>query len=1005
MRSRWRLWGSSIVTVVLVSCFSCLSASASEGVGISKFTIQTTRPHEKTEEVDGQHERIFENEPYVFTQAGGHPIALTTIIELESEEAPGGGGLIPVGGDPKDVVSDLPPGLLGDPMAVPRCALADFTRGGDCPASTQVGVAEVAFADTILIEPIYNVVPENGQSAEFGIPTGSSVNLVLTGHVIHSNGSYTLTVVSNGIPMRGSTKFTLTFWGVPADPINNPQRGRRCETDNIETEPVPRCKFGTLTKEGGEESGVAPVPFLAMPADCAEGSGRATISIDTWQNPGSYVSGPPASLPQATGCEALSFDPSIEVAPDTTQVDSPVGLGVSLQVPQPELAQIPSTPQIRDVVVTLPPGVSISPGVVDGVQACNETGPEGLNLAGPESEQLGPSGEPQLAPGKCPDASIVGTALAVTPLLPEPVEGHLYLARPLCGGAGQEECLEADALDGRLYRLYLELGGTGALADAGVNIKAEGVVSANPATGQLTTSFTENPQLPFSDLKVNLSGGPKASLANPQACGEARTTADLTPWSSPGRDEGSLIGGTPDANPFSFYTVTGCSSLPGLSPGFVAGTVTPEAGGFSPFTLNLTRKDGEQDLAGIQVHTPPGLLGMLSSVPLCGEPAAASGRCPEASKIGTTMVASGAGSHPFEIGGEVYLTSSYKGSPFGLSIVTNAVAGPFNLGLVVVRARIDVNPETSTLTVTSDPLPQLVFGVPLRLQRVAVDIDRPGFMFNPTNCEAQQIAATISGAQNAVATVSSPFAVGGCKGLAFKPTLKIATSGHTSRADGASLDAKLSFPTFKPASEANITRVKVSLPRQLPSRLSTLQKACPAATFNSNPAGCPSGSIVGIARTSTPVLPVELSGPVYFVSHGGESFPSLIVVLEGDGVRVDLTGTTFIDEKTGITSSTFKTVPDVPVNSFELFLPEGKNSALAATAKLCAKTRTVMVKRKIVVRVKGHTKHRMVERKTQEPANLVMPTEFVAQNGAVIHQSTKIEVTGCPRSTSRRIAK
>jgi uncharacterized repeat protein (TIGR01451 family) len=947
--------------------------------GVSKFTVQTTVAKERTEEYRGLLFSEFVDEPYTFTQAGGHPYALTTTIELNTESVAEGHGRNTTGGDPKDIEVDLPPGLLADPLATPRCALAQFTLGGKCPASTQVGTTEIFLTAGLLIEPVYNLVPEAGQSAEFGIPTGSSFNFILTGHLVQTSGSqsrYGFTVVSNNLVQKGVNKFKLSLWGVPADPVHDPQRGRKCESGEpygAEKRPA-GCEDNILTHEGGEKAGVAPVPFLVMPADCTAGPESLRIFVDSWQNPGHFEEGPRAVLPAATGCDALSFAPTIEVSPDTTLADSPVGLGVNLQVPQSEEPGVPRTPDLRNAVVTLPPGMSVSPGVVDGVQACNESGPEGINFTGPESEQLGPDGEPQLVPGHCPDASSVGTAEAITPLLPEPIKGHLYLARPLCGGTGQAPCTEEDARNGHLYRLYLELGGRGALANTGINIKAAGVVSANLATGQLTTTFSDNPQTPFSELKLHLNGGPRASIANPQSCGEARTTSDFTPWSAPGRTpEGVLVAGTPDANPFSFFTVTGCANPPGLSPGFVAGTVTPEAGIFTPFALRLTRKDGEQDLAGIQVHTPPGLLGMLSSVPLCGEPLAQTGHCPESSRIGSTMVASGAGSHPFEIGGNVYLTTAYKGAPFGLSIVTNAVAGPFNLGLVVVRARIDVNPETSVLTITSDPLPQIVFGVPLRLQRVTVNIDRPNFMFNPTNCKAQQITATISGSENAIANVSSPFAVGGCKGLAFKPRFSVSTSGHTSRSKGASLDAKLSFPTFKAGSEANIARVKVSLPKQLPSRLTTLQKACPAATFNANPAGCPAASIIGIARASTPLLPVGLSGPVYFVSHGGEAFPSLIVVLQGDGVRVDLTGATFIS-KAGITSSTFKTVPDVPVHTFELYLPEGRNSALAANGNLCT-------------------------------SKLAMPTEFTAQDGAVLKQGTKIAVTGCPKAKHRKARK
>lgn len=399
----------------------------------------------------------------------------------------------------------------------------------------------------------------------------------------------------------------------------------------------------------------------------------------------------------------------------------------------------------------------------------------------------------------------------------------------------------------------------------------------------------------------------------------------------------------------------------------------------SPFTLSLSRQDREQYVKGIQIHTPPGLLGMLSSVTLCGEPEANLGTCMEASKIGTTRVATGAGSHPFEIEGGIYLTGPYGGSPFGLDVVTHAVAGPFDLGLVIVRARIEVNPVDSTLTVTTDEtgryaVPQIVFGVSLRLQRVTVNIDRSGFMINPTNCAAQTIGGTAQSAQGVSAPISSPFAVGGCKSLAFKPKFTVATSGRTSRANGASLDAKLSYPKNSMGNEANIARVKVSLPKQLPSRLKTLQQACPSQTFEANPANCSPGSIVGVVRANTPLLPVGLSGPVYFVSHGGEAFPNLIVVLQGDGVRVDLVGDTFISK--GITSSTFKSVPDVPVNTFELYLPQGPNSALAANGNLCASKK-----------------------------HLTMPTEFVAQNGAVLKQQTKIAVSGCSKAKEKHKSK
>jgi hypothetical protein len=367
---------------------------------------------------------------------------------------------------------------------------------------------------------------------------------------------------------------------------------------------------------------------------------------------------------------------------------------------------------------------------------------------------------------------------------------------------------------------------------------------------------------------------------------------------------------------------------------------------------------------------PEGLLGILKGIPLCGEQQASQGTCSEASKIGTMTVAAGPGAHPFYEKGSIYLTESYGGAPFGLSIVVPTVAGPFNLGNVVVRAKINVDPITTALTVTSDPFPQVIDGIPLRLRSANVTIERPGFIFNPTDCEKLQITATVASAQGAQANVSAPFAVAGCAGLPFGPKFKVSTSGHTSRAGGASLDARLTFPT---GPQSNISHVKVELPKALPSRLTTLQKACPSATFAANPAACPPGSIVGIARAVSPLLPETLSGPAYFVSHGGEEFPNLIVVIQGYGVRLDLIGDTFISKK-GITSSTFTNVPDVQVTSFELYLPQGPDSALAANGNLC----------------------------TQK---LTMPSTFTAQDGAVLKQDTKIEVTGCAKAKTKKKAK
>jgi hypothetical protein len=885
------------------------------------------------------------------TQAGDHPEGVTSSFQFANAYFPyfhfsneqGDHEKYLPSQEVKDVVVDLPPGFVGNTQEATQCNERELEPTGNempisgdtkCSPSSAVGTVNLSQAghllfggSTFLPEPIvYNMVPEHGYPAEFGFNFAGHA-VLLYGTAVHTSEGYVLQVASVGIlRLFDFDGISLTFWGVPGAASHD------------------------VVRHGS--SGLAPVAFLTNPVDCQAGPLTATAMSDTWQDPGRWTAEGEPDLsdpawrvisstvyPSITGCDLLQFAPGVEVTPEVSEADEPSGLTVDIRVPQaPQLSPDLPTPEFKNVTVTLPSGFSISPSAGDGLQACT-------------AEEIGLESR---LPGSCPNGSVLGTVRATTPLLATPLEGQVFL-----GGPGCDPCTNADAADGNMFNIYLELAGSG------VVIKQHGTIYANITTGQLTTVFKEAPQLPVSDLQVHFKGGLRASLATPQECGEYTTTTDIVPWSSPI---------TPDATPFSAFKVSydgqgaPCpSSLP-LNPGFSAGTSNANAGQFSPLTLTFSREDREQDLAAIQVKTPPGLLGTLTGVPLCGEPQADLGTCSESSRIGTMTVAAGPGGHPFYEKGSLYLTGPYKGAPFGLSIVVPTVAGPFNLGNVVVRAKIEVDPNTAALTVTSDPLPQILDGIPLRLRTANVTVDRPGFIFNPTDCAQLHIEGTITGAQGAVAHVSAPFAVSGCKGLGFAPKFSVYTSGHTSRVNGASLYVKLNYPK---GASSNISHVKVELPKQLPARLTTLQKACPAATFEANPAACPAQSLVGMARASTSVLPVVLTGPAYFVSHGGEAFPNLIVVLQGYGVRIDLIGDTFIS-KQGITSSTFTNVPDVQVSSFELYLPEGPYSALAANGNLCKQ-------------------------------KLTLPASFTAQDGALLKEDTPIQVTGCAKAkTSRR---
>ncbi len=676
------------------------------------------------------------------------------------------------------------------------------------------------------------------------------------------------------------------------------------------------------------------VPYLVNPTQCTGAPLTAElVGLESWA--GESVPTQEASVGPFAGCEALTFAPTIAVAPEVAQATTPTGYEVNLRVPQTEGAEGLATPDLKDATVKMPAGVVLSPSAATGLESCSAV------QVGLGTEQ----------PVQCPNASKLGTVSVITPALTGELKGSLYLGGPPSG-----------PITGPPFTVYLTFEGHGVL------VKIRGTVTPDPATGQITTTFDENPELPFSELKLHLNGGSRATLANPGACGSYSAEADLTPWSTPF---------TPDAMPTSPpFTITGCEA-PRFEPTFEAGTTSTQAGGYSPLNVTFAREDADEDLAGLFVTTPPGLSGNLTGIPLCGEPQAAEGTCAAASQIGEVTAGAGPGPEPVFIkGGRVFLTGPYDGAPFGLSIDVSEKAGPLDLGsgpcdCEVVRATVSVNPLTAQLTVTNSTLPTGKYGIPFQVKKVNALINRPNFVFNPTNCNPMNVNATLSSTQGALAQRAAHFQVTNCAALTFNPQFKVSTSGRTTREDGASLDAKLSYPSAPFGSQTNIALAKVQLPRQLPSRLTTLQKACPAATFNANPAACPAASRVGVAQATTPIIPVPLTGPAYFVSHGGEAFPSLIVVLQGYGVTVDLVGSTFINEKTSITTSTFKTVPDVPVGTFQLYLPQGPHSALAAHGNLCT-------------------------------AKLTMPTEFVAQDGATVTQSTPIAVTGCPKHKAKR---
>ncbi len=919
-----------------------------------------------------------------FTQAGGHPVAAnaTFVFNYTVDNT---GGMQTAGGTPRDIETELPPGFVGDPLNTTRCTDAQIQQhrveppesSTECPAGSVAGFVRVGLGAQItggVANPfpatayntylVYNLEPSPGYPAAFGFVVGNTGAFFSLNAKLRSDGDYGVTIgdsqsATSAAHQHGVQALSLTLCSYGITGYSN-------EVPHEVTPATVACASPT--------AGVK--PLVTDPTQCTGPAPVTTLLADTYSQPADYVSktvptgtsliagAPSATESFVTGCNLLQFKPEVEFKPSsaseggTTRADEPTGATFALKVPQSNEAGVNATPELKNATVTLPEGMTVDPSAADGLQACSNA-----------QFGLGSTVEPA-EPASCPLASQIGTVKVITPLLEKPLEGQVFLGEPECS-----PCSSTDAEDGHIFRLFLQVRSV----ERGVLVKLAGRVSANPVTGRLQATFTQQPQLPFSELLLTFTGGARSPLANPQTCGTFTTSTDLTPWSTSGVGGVSgteAIAGTPDATPSSSFNVDwngaggACpGSLP-FSPSFTAGSQTPTAGASSPFSVTIGREDREQDVSALTLTTPPGLLGMVSQVSQCPEAQANAGTCGPESLIGSTTVGAGPGPHPFYLGGKVYLTGPYKGQPFGLSIVVPAVAGPFNLGTVVVRASIAVNPATAALTIVSDPLPQFVDGVQLRLRKINVEVNRPGFMLNPTSCAQQAVGATITAAQGASSAQSTPFEVGGCQNLPFAPKLTASSGGHASRAGGASLDVKIESAG---QGQANIAKVDLQLPNALPSRLSTLQKACLAAVFNANPAACKEESVIGKATIRTPILKAPLTGPAYLVSHGGAAFPDVEFVLQGEGVTLILDGNT--DIKNGITYSRFESAPDAPFTSFETELPTGPHSILGAYVP--AKENYSLCK-----------------------TSLAMPTIITAQNGKQIKQTTKIAVTGCKASKS-----
>ena len=853
-------------------------------------------------------------------QAGSHPYAFTVHFDLKTE----GSGKTE-GGAMRDVITGLPPGLIGNPQAVPRCRRQDFEGSvPQCPPSTQVGIVHANLPGPGEVAgPLYNLVPPPGVPAQLGF---SAIGFVLLlSASLEAEEGYAVQISAHNLPTE-ATSATVTTWGIPADSSHDAQRGQKAAEG-----------------EGGTVASDAPkLPFLTLPASC-ESPPEFSIAADSTLAPGVFdhagaslldPAGNPAPL---SGCESVPFSPKIASQPTSKLASNPSGLDFELKLPNQGLLAPNGTTETepKKTVVTLPEGVSVNPSFAEGASVCTE--------AQYKEEQI----ESKAGEG-CPDASKLGSVIAQSPLVEEPIEGAVYLAAPY------------ENPFGTLAALYL----VARAPERGIIVKQAGKVEFDQSTGQITTTFDGLPPVPYSSFKLHFREGARAPLVTPQACGEYKTVGKFTPFSVQSDAEALETTASFQIEHGSEGGACPNGGLPPFKPGLIAGALNNAAGHFSPFNVRLFRTDAEQEITHFSIKLPPGITGKLAGIPYCPDAAieAAKARtgphggaeelanpsCPAASEVGHSLAGAGVGNTLAYVPGKIYMAGPYHGSPLSIVAITAAKAGPFDLGTVVIREALRINPETAEVFIDptgSDPIPHIIRGVPVHLRDIRAYVDKPEFVLNPTDCTPTSTASTLLGsglnfsseADDNPVTVSTRFQAADCASLPFKPQLSIKLHGGTHRGSFPRFTAHLAMNGI---GEAGIQSAQVTLPKSEFIAQAHFRTICTRVQFKEgagNGADCPSGSIYGHAKATTPLLSEPLEGPVFLRANGGErNLPDLVVALHNSQVDFDLIG--FVDSvKGGGLRNTFAASPDAPVTSFDLEMEGGAKGLFENSANLCAK--------------------------------------------------------------------
>ena len=820
----------------------------------------------------------------------------------------------------RDVIVHVPPGFVGYPTATSqRCRPAQLQEPAsgsaqvpNCPRDSQIGLALVNGKDTV---PVYNLVPPRGAPAMFGFfYQGLIVNLRAKLRATDYGIDIVTTKAPSSVPI---SKFEVQLWGVPTDSSHDAVRAD--------------CTEGLYGASGSLcPSTARREPFLRMPTSCI-GPLPWSMDINTYLHP-ETVRHVDATTSAPVGCQLNPFDPSLTLIPSTLAPHAPSGVDTVVSMPQVFGPNGLAPADIRRVNVLLPAGLTINPASADGLKACADSD---LKLR-------------QEGAATCDPASKIGTVTVRSPLLDHPIGGSVFLRTQNSD----------DPQSGELFRIAIELRSD----DDGVNVKLPGALRANPISddprtgrpdprsGQLTATFDDLPQLPFEAMTLHFKTGSRAPLASPSRCGVHTSEVDFLSW------------GNRAFHGSSSFVVSGCKP-PRFEPTFRAGIESPVAGSSSPMHVSLGRTDDDEQFRGLTINTPRGLLARVKDAEQCSDAATRAAACPAGSLIGHAKVAAGVGSTPFWVNnGRVYLTESYRGAPYGLAVVVDAVAGPFNLGTVVVRQAIHVNSRTAQLSVVSDQFPTVVKGVVMHIRAVRVAIDKPRFMVAPTNCSKQEISGVATSVDGSTAALEARFQVGSCKSLRFSPKLRlfVGKRGRTTLGRSTPFKAVL---TQTPG-QSNMKSVRVSLPQTLAALLNVVNRACTLAEYESD--RCAKAR-AGSAVARTPLLKDPLRGGAFFVRHPGRPLPDLMVALRGD-IDIDLVGRVTIPGGTRLATN-FDTIPDAPVSKFTLSIVAGSHGPLGVSRNLCTR------------------------RAKRATADVVMR----GQNGAVINQAQRLVIRGCGR--------